>query len=204
MHDKEGYIKFKYDWEKKPFTFPESSFREINSWRQKLYEMNLLGMYENGIGFGNISIRVKGTNEFIITGSATGNLKKLTRGHYARVNHFEIENNFVQCLGETKASSESLTHAAIYMENPSVNAVIHTHNMTMWRKFLNKKPSTSAKAEFGTPELAKEIKELIKDETVGSQKIIVMAGHKEGLLTFGRSADEAGEAMLKYYREAME
>ncbi|MFW6145336.1 MAG: class II aldolase/adducin family protein [bacterium] len=204
MPDNEGYIKFKYDWEKKPFSFPESSFQEINSWRQKLYEMNLIGMYENGIGFGNISIRVEGTNEFIITGSATGNVKKLTHAHYALVNHFDIGKNFVKCTGETRASSESLTHAAVYTANPTMNAVIHTHNIEMWKKFLNKKPSTSAKAEFGTPELAKEIKELIKNEEVVSQKIIVMAGHREGLLTFGRNADEAGEAMLKYFQETME
>ncbi|MFO8235992.1 MAG: class II aldolase/adducin family protein [Bacteroidales bacterium] len=201
MKENEGYIKFKYEWEKKPFTFPRKSFQRINFWRQKLYNMGLIGMCDGGIGFGNISIRIDNTNEFIITGSATGRYRTLNSMHYAWVDYFEIENNFLQCIGETKASSESLTHAAVYMENPSVNAVIHTHNKDMWNKFLNNKPTTSPEAEFGTPDLAKEIRKLMKSEEVEKEKIVVMGGHEEGILTFGTDVDEAGEAMLEYYNK---
>ena len=36
-------------------------------------------------------------------------------GHYVKVSSFNIDDNAVQCSGPLKASSESLTHAAIYL-----------------------------------------------------------------------------------------
>ena len=73
MTTNEGYIKFKCNWEKKGFFFPREAFSYINNWRQKLYNHDLIGAYENGIGFGNLSMRVDNTDCFIISGSATGN-----------------------------------------------------------------------------------------------------------------------------------
>ena len=37
--------------------------------------MDLIGAYENGVGFGNISMRIKGGHQFVITGSATGEIQ---------------------------------------------------------------------------------------------------------------------------------
>ena len=203
MKDQNGYIKFKYEWEKKHFTFPREQFERANYWRQKFYEMNLIGVYDDGIGFGNISIRMDQTNNFIITGSATGRCKNLNKMHYSMVDYFDIEDNFVKCTGEIKASSESLTHAAVYMEAPSINAIVHTHNKAMWDYYKDKKPTTSPNAPFGTPEIANEIRELIKKPGVIKDKLIVMGGHEEGLITFGKDVEEAGNALLEYYQAAI-
>jgi len=63
-------------------------------------------------------MRIRGGNQFVITGSATGEIPELEPGHYVKVNSFNIEDNAVQCVGPLKASSESLTHAAIYSADP--------------------------------------------------------------------------------------
>jgi hypothetical protein len=65
----------------------------------------------------------------------------------------------------------------------------------------NKIPTTDPEVEFGTPEMAGEIKRLMEQREVRIEKIIVMGGHKEGLITFGRDLDEAGEVLLKYFNE---
>jgi ribulose-5-phosphate 4-epimerase/fuculose-1-phosphate aldolase len=198
MKDQEGYIKFKYEWEKKLFTFPRELFERLNEWREKFFQMNLIGVLDSGIGFGNVSIRVDDTNQFIITGSATGKCKNLNRLHYSFVEDFNIEENFVKCIGETKCSSESLTHAAVYTHAPEINAIVHTHNSIMWNLFKDKKPTTSARALFGTPEIAKEMGELVKQKQVLEEQIVVMGGHEDGLITFGSNLEEAGQAMLRY------
>jgi len=71
------------------------------------------------------NMRIRGGNQFIITGSATGEIPELEPGHYVKVTSFNIDDKCVQCVGPLKASSESLTHAAIYLADPDSNAVIH-------------------------------------------------------------------------------
>jgi len=199
MTQEEGYIKFECDWQKKGFTFAKKNFNKINDWRKKLHDLELVGLDEEGVGFGNISIREENTNRFYITGSETGRHSNLTRDHYARVIDFDIDKNRVKCVGKVRASSESLSHAAVYESDPAIKAVIHTHHERLWKMLKNKLPTTDPQAEFGTPEMAREIKRLMEQREVRIEKIILMGGHKEGIITFGRDLDEAGEVLLKYF-----
>ncbi len=199
MTQEEGYIKFECDWEKKSFTFAKKNFNNLNSWRKKLHELELLGMDEEGIGFGNVSMREENTRRFYITGSETGKHEDLQKDHYAKVIDYDIDKNYVKCSGKVKASSESLTHAAVYESDPAVNAVIHIHHERLWKMLKNKLPTTDPEVPFGTPDMAHEIKRLMEQREVRIEKIIIMGGHKEGILTFGRDLDEAGEVLLKYF-----
>jgi len=201
MTQEEGYIKFQCDWEQKPFSFAKKNFNQLNSWRKKLYDMELVGMDDHGIGFGNVSLREENSNRFYITGSKTGRHENLKKEHCARVIDYDIDKNWVKCSGEVKASSESLTHAAVYESDSSLRGVIHTHNERLWKMLKNKLPTTDPQVEFGTPEMAREIKRLMEQKDVRIEKIIIMGGHKEGLITFGRDLDEAGEVLLKYVNE---
>lgn len=193
----EGYIKFNCQWQK---TGPLNNLDlgELNKWRDKLYKMNLIGAYENGIGFGNISQLEKG-KRFIISGSATGNLKKLDHNHYSKVNSYDIDDNSLTCQGPVKASSESLTHASIYENDSSVKAVIHIHNLELWRRLKYKVATTKEDVPYGTPEMAWEIGRLFSETDVKESRIIAMAGHEEGIITFGKDLDEAGDVLLRFF-----
>ena len=191
----EGYIKFNCTWvEAGPV---QSEYvRQLNLWRDRLFELGFIGMYPNGIGYGNISLRYGGTT-FIISGSGTGGLKSLDEQHYALVNEYDLAQNAVTCTGPIKASSESLSHAAVYEGWHAVMAVIHVHHAALWKKLLHKAPTTRRAAAFGTPEMAEEIKRLFRESEVKKEKIIVMGGHPEGIISFGRSLDEAGHVLLE-------
>ncbi|MEK6916743.1 MAG: class II aldolase/adducin family protein [Nanoarchaeota archaeon] len=193
----EGYIKFNYKWIKSNPINVEK-LKEISKWRDRLYNLSLIGS-KNKIGYGNISIRLQ-DKAFIITGSATGNLKKLTQQHYTTVIDYDFTKNFLVCKGPVIASSESLTHAAIYESVSSVNAVIHVHNLSLWKKLLDKIPTTLKAAKYGTPQLAYDIKRLLKDNAI-KKRIIIMAGHKSGILTFGKDLQDAGEIILENYNK---
>ena len=194
----DGYIKFICDWNKNQADISDKKLLKLNTWRDILYELNLIGATPDGIGFGNISLRTKPLTRFIITGSATGNLEKLNAEHYAEVTDYSIPKNRVSCSGLFKASSESLTHAVIYEFRPEVNGIIHIHNLDFWKKLRSKVPTTSEKVEYGTPEMAIEVIRLFKETNVSEKKIIVMGGHKEGIITFGKDLDEAGKYLLAY------
>lgn len=191
----EGYIKFKCNWIKSN-PVSKDIISEINTWRNNLYNIGLIGAYDDGIGYGNLSIRIK-KQTFLITGSATGNLNVLNENHYTLVSDYDILKNELTCIGPIKASSESLSHAMIYECFSETNAVIHVHNEAMWNKYFNLAPTTDKYVEYGTPEMAIEIDRLFKETNLAHNKFLVMGGHREGIIAFGKTLAEAGEILLR-------
>jgi hypothetical protein len=55
------------------------------------------------------------------------------------------------------ASSESLTHAAVYSGDGAAGAVIHCHADALWQRLVGRVPTTSAEVAYGTPEMAGEV-----------------------------------------------
>ena len=92
---------------------------DLNACRRKLLDLHLLGVYANGVGFGNLSVRDGATRSFYITGSATGGLPELTPADCVRVVEYDFAKNWLSYEGAAIPSSESLTHAAIYESDPS-------------------------------------------------------------------------------------
>lgn len=195
-----GIIKFNCNWIKEE-PLDSDLFIDLNFWRDKMFDLGFIGVNEEGIGFGNMSIRFR-ENQFIITGSATGKLKKLSNEHYTKVVDFDLEKNSLTAIGPILASSESLTHAAIYEYDKNVNAVIHIHNKYLWEKLIGKIPTTNKSVEYGTPAMAKEIIRLFAETDLKNKKILVMAGHIEGIISFGKDLNEAGTVLLKNLNNA--
>lgn len=197
----EGFVKFNCHWSQSGPVISDEQFEIINSWREILYNMDLIGAYENGVGFGNISMRINHGHQFIITGSATGEIPELEPGHYVKVNSFNIDDNAVQCIGPLKASSESLTHAAIYLADPDINAIVHVHSIDLWNELIHTVPTTNPGMDYGTAGLAKDILRLFRDSDVYEKRIIVMAGDRAGILTFGHEMDEAVGVLMEYLKK---
>lgn len=170
---------------------------ELNAYRRKLLDLSLIGVDSNGIGFGNLSVRDGATDNFYITGSATGGINELTGADCAKVVACDFERNQVGYEGSALPSSESLTHAAIYESNVTADAIIHCHNSELWRALLSEAPTTSNAAEYGTLELAYEIIRLFKHTDAQSRNVIVMAGHEGGILTFGKDLAEAFAVLMR-------
>ena len=192
----EGYIKFHCQWIKGSSpSFSEIS--EMNQIRTELHSKNLIGVYEDGIGFGNISVRAKGKAKFIVSGTQTGQIPILNENHYTFVLNYDLSQNSLTCEGKTKASSESLTHAALYDLSADINAIIHIHHAGFWKKLLNQVPTTKKEVPYGTPKMALEMMRLYDGSDLPSRKVLVMAGHEEGILTFGKDFSEAKKILFK-------
>ena len=190
----EGYIKFNCNWILSN-DIPLDKVAELNMWREIMYDKGWIGLYPDGIGFGNISMRCD-EKTFLISGTATGGLPTLTKSHYSLVTNYDLSTNTVTCMGPLKASSESLTHALIYECSAATNAVIHIHNLDLWNRLLHHAPTSSENISYGTPEMANEIKRLFAETALGKEKIIVMGGHREGIISFGRDLEEAGSILI--------
>lgn len=194
----EGYIKFNCSWEQREILIPEVAYNQLEAERSKLFALGLIGMYPDGIGFGNISVRTEG-GSFIITGSATGQFAKLDQSHYAFVSAAHFANNSISCKGLTKASAESLTHAAVYEAQQEIGAVVHVHCLWLWEKLRDDYPTTSGEIEYGTPEMALAVQSLAAQMGLSEEKVIIMGGHREGILAFGKNLEEATNQIIKIY-----
>jgi len=190
----EGYIKFNCNWILSN-DIPLDKVAELNMWREIMYDKGWIGLYPDGIGFGNISMRCN-EKTFLISGTATGGLPTLTKSHYSLVTNYNLSTNTVTCMGPLKASSESLTHALIYECSAATNAVIHIHSLDLWNRLLHHAPTSSENISYGTPEMANEIKRLFAETALRKEKIIVMGGHQEGIISFGKDLEEAGNILL--------
>jgi hypothetical protein len=235
-HEDEGYLKFLLSWEETEIRIPETLFKQLQTWRDRLYAAGLVGAYPDGIGFGNISIRSPEASgapddrravrphdapvRFFITGSATGNYEHLAAHHYALVTAYSLERNTLACQGLSKASSESLSHAAIYEAASWVKGVIHIHSARIWERFRGELPTTPPGATYGTPEMAFALQSLatrlgqpFHDGSVVAgapasgdrspsdshppERVIIMGGHEEGVISFGETLEEAGNAVMQ-------
>lgn len=197
----EGYIKFQCHWKRsnhRDDIESQNSLKELILFRQKFYELGLIGAYPDGIGFGNIS-QILSNGEMLISGSATGNFSDASSEHFALVEKCLIESNEVFCSGPVIASSESMTHHMIYRLSPKIKVVVHVHHEALWEKYKFQIPTTGEQVPYGTPEMANEISRLFHEENLGQIKCLAMAGHEEGLIAFGSHFEE----VLKLYKSML-
>ena len=171
---------------------------ELTAARTRLHGLGLVGITPQGVGFGNVSVRAGG-ERFLISGTATGAEPVLGPEGYCLVCSTNIEANRVVSEGPVKASSESMTHGAVYRARAGAHCVIHVHSRALFDGMLRDAyPRTPPDAEYGTPEMAAAtdglVRSLGRDE--GS---FVLAGHDEGIVVYGPSTASALGLLLELH-----
>lgn len=189
-----GAVKFHYQSSGKELA-PFPGFEELNAARQEVRRLGLIGVDENGLGFGNVSLRDGATDSFYITGSGTGVLPALTLQDYAKVVAWDFERNWLRCEGRTVASAESLTHAAVYAMATEARVVVHGHDRDLWRILKKRGSATVANVPYGTPEMAREVERFFQETDVRIGKLFAMAGHTDGVVAFAQDFREALAAL---------
>jgi L-ribulose-5-phosphate 4-epimerase len=192
----EGYVKYQSEWHPGPAPDP-AAVRLLESWRRPLFDAGLVGHYPDlGVGFGNISVRAPGPGEFIISATQTGHLATTLAEHYCRVIRADIAGNRIVCVGPLQASSEALTHAALYRLSERINAVVHVHSRRLWERERGRLPTTAPDVAYGTPDMAREIERLWRETGFRAVGMAVMAGHEEGIVSIGSTLAEAAGRVL--------
>ena len=111
---------------------------------------------------------------------------------------YDAATNSVSAAGPIKPSSESLTHGMIYDLDNGIRTVLHVHSPDIWlaadRLGI---PVTDATVAYGTPKMAAEVRRLFNDTNVREGKIFSMGGHEDGIVSFGTTAEEAGNILIR-------
>lgn len=205
--EQEGVVKFTAEHSAGPL--PHGRFgalaRELAAWREILARLGLVGQDAErygGAGFGNVSGRVgpfpgaPGARSFLVTGTQTGGLSCMALEHFCVVTRWDVARNRVASHGPALPSSESMTHGALYDLGPHIRFVLHAHTPLVWRRAARLRlPTTAPAVAYGTPAMAEEVRRLARETPLLERRALAMGGHEDGIIVFGRTAAEAGEAM---------
>ena len=190
MSQEEGVVKYNLEFKEDKLDIT-SEYRELEEIREELYSLGLIGAYEDGIGFGNISIKEEDSNAFIITATQTGHLSSLSQKDYSKVLDIDFKNFKTIACGESKPSSECITHGAIYKLDENIKAVIHIHNEKLWNLMLENNYLSTNDTPYGTIEMVEDVVSMYKNIKPLENNLFVMKGHEEGIVCFGSTLKEA-------------
>ena len=215
-HVDEGAIKF--EAEHASAVLDERRYGELAcklvAWREILGLTRLVGQEPElygGFGYGNVSARVGppgaalGRRSFLITGTQTSGKTCMTLADFCLVERYDIAHNRVFSRGAVDPSSESMTHGAVYDLGPHIRFVFHGHCPVIWRRAKALRlPTTDPNVAYGTPEMAREVARLYRSTALPETRILAMGGHEDGVIAFGRDAEEAGQITLRTLAQAYE
>lgn len=201
----EGVIKYQLTFHEAPLV-PMPDISRLEAARDRLRAAQLVGQdpgrYE-GLGFGNLSERLGQSERFLITGSQTGHRPVLTVADYAEVLTADPEGNRLEARGQTRPSSEALTHALLYALSPQVGAVVHVHCPRLWGagETLGL-PCTPAEAPYGSPALVRAVRSLWQAGTLQQLPVFVMLGHEDGIVAWGPDVASATDHIFHWLARA--
>ncbi len=212
----EGVIKFRAEHRYEgldPRRYGETACSLI-AWREILARTGLVGQHPErygGFGYGNVSARVGapsapcGERAFLVSGTQTSGKACISLADFCVVLRFDDRRNRAESFGTVLPSSESLTHGAVYDLGAHVRFVFHGHSPVIWRRAAELRlPVTRSEVPYGTPEMAAEVRRLYRSSPLAETQIFSMGGHEDGIVVFGRTAEEAGQILLKALSRAFE
>ena len=207
MTEQEGVVKYNLIHSYKPIN-NDATIADINAWRSVIYRLGLIGQDPKrygGLGFGNISLRPDADSSiFIISGTQTGHLARLSADHYCVIEQADFIHNTIRSNGASKPSSEALTHACVYQQAPQVQAVIHVHSPEIWRNTVELNLfHTGAEIAYGTLAMVRAVEALFKSGAFDSAGTFSMLGHEDGIVTFGRSLEQAAWELIRHLAQAV-
>ncbi len=211
MKEIEGVIKFQLE-----FTLAAApqwdALSELNAWRRILYLTGLIGQQPDlydGYAYGNVSVRLPGCSDginpsFVICGTQTGGIPELGAEHYTTVLSCKLRKNKVVARGPVRPSSEAMSHSMIYRQSTKTGCVLHAHSSVIWNHADQLGlPVTAASIPYGTPQMAEAVELLFQQGDLAQQRILSMAGHQDGIISFGADPCEAGTVMLQTLARAL-
>jgi L-ribulose-5-phosphate 4-epimerase len=207
MSEMEGVIKYHLNHQHKPLP-ANINLNPLNAWRSVLYRLQLIGQNPakyDGLGYGNISQRLAlNSSAFVISGTQTGHLAKLSLNDYALIDSASVEQNQINSSGLTAPSSEALTHVGVYQQEASPQAVIHVHSPEIWRQTLALNlPHTKAEIAYGSTEMAQAVKALLNSEQVRQLPLFTMLGHEDGVVAWGATLEQAAAVLIQQLANAI-
>ena len=108
-----------------------------------------------------------------------------------------IKRFYLKSSGAIKPSSEALTHATVYGLDAEIGAVIHIHSFSLWNFMLNSPYKKTKNVPYGSVAMIQEVKRIYQNQNPFNEPIFAMSGHKECIISFGKTLKDAEISLYK-------
>ncbi|MBI5623814.1 MAG: class II aldolase/adducin family protein [Elusimicrobia bacterium] len=203
--------RFANQHEAAPITVAPDTLRLLNSRKEKLLSMRLLGTLETGpwagYDYGNLSLRLsREPLELLMSGKQTSCRFPASADDFALVHGYRPADFTVLSRGPIEPSSETPLHWAACEADPAVGAVVHGHIVEdhplapVFLEYLRERRPASTELKSKSREGAEEIGRIVRQRGPG---VILMPRHDGGFGVFstGASLDEAVEGVLRFHED---
>lgn len=192
--EQESYIKFNCEHLAKDILFPDD-IDDLIELGKTLKALGHIGKIDETMGYGNISYCSSDGNIYI-SASTTGTFATYEKKHFCRILDFDIESNYVKSEGFLPASSETMSHIAVYQSLNDIRFVVHIHSKQLWEKYLNIEITSNKGVKYGTKEMYYEIVRLLNSNP--DSNMLVMGGHRDGLMFWHKNIDSLKTTLFTY------
>lgn len=192
--EQEGTVKYRARHTEAPIR-PIEGLRDLVAQRSELFNRGLIGNDAQGLGYGNIGVRLFSSPRLLISGTQTSGLEQVDHRHFAEVSVADLDGNSIKSVGMVQASSEALPHTALYQCDVGIGGVAHIHSQVLWERHRGSLATTGEKAAYGTPQMGSEMIRLQR-RRISPVGVIVMGGHRGGLVAYGPTLGEAVQELL--------
>lgn len=179
---------------------------KIEKVRSRLYCLGLIGTHCNGTCFGNISLRYKKKDSFVITGTRTGDHPKLNPSYYSLVKKIDFKKPMIYSIGPSTPSIQSGLHAAIYSIDSDINAVIYVYNEKMVEYMMDNDylcVNNTTHDYFRREDIVSDVKSLYSNVDPFLNNTFVITGDLEGVAVFGKNLAEAEKSLYSIIHKVL-
>lgn len=177
----------------------ENEMIHLVAWARELDIMGFMPYYaSNGKQYpaGNLSFR--SSPGFVIT-PTTFNFRDLKPEDLLKVIDCNSTTSSVTFLGSHLPSSETFLHYFIYGMRPDVFSIFYVYDAEIVQRASQLAvPQTAEEFPYGTLELASSVLKVLEPDT---ELLLVK---NQGVISLGKSIDEAGQRILKFHSKALE
>lgn len=146
----------------------------------------LKSMYLTESSLGSLSVKV---DDGILITAGEASLGDLKEDYMVLVKGYDPERNIANVIGSKEPSSETPLHHLIYQQL-GCRAVIHVHDDSLLARWKELNLPLAKYAPYGTPELA-------QNALLALQSGNLIAMEKHGILSIGKSLEEALDMIVK-------
>ncbi|MDP7323628.1 MAG: class II aldolase/adducin family protein [Candidatus Woesearchaeota archaeon] len=134
----------------------------------------------------------------LITGTGTGVKERIWGGDFAMVPDVDEDNFVITSYGPSGPSAEAGTHMKVSELMGRPKFICHPHAI-MWRlhKFFSYLTTVEG-VDYGTKEMVQEFDRLLPLHQAKSDRLVIMGGHLDGIVSWGDTVEDAMKPLLKY------
>jgi hypothetical protein len=175
----------------------------VEKTRERLYSLGLIGAYDSGISFGNVSIRYKKKNSYVTTATQTGEFPKLNAKYFSLIKKIDIDKLNITAIGSSKPNLESIIDGVLYRLDENINAVIHIKNEKIVNFLLDTSCLNMGYCSCKANEIIEDILKVYKSIDPMLNNVFIIKGEFDGAVVFGKSLKHAEKTLYRIINELL-